>query len=61
MLSHERIWAAIDTLAKAVLSARREPKLGPSLAAQALWTIAETVPNKTPPGVNIGGSRRPLI
>jgi DNA polymerase III subunit delta len=42
---------AIDTLAEAVASARREPKLGPSLAARALWTIAETARNN---------SRRPL-
>ena len=50
---HLRAWTrpslgrAIDTLAEAVLSARREPKLGPSLAARALWTIAHTVRSKT--------------
>jgi DNA polymerase-3 subunit delta len=38
---------AIDTLAEAVASARREPKLGPSLAARALWTIARSTASKT--------------
>ncbi len=38
---------AIDTLAEAVSRARREPKLGPSLAARALWTIAQTARSKT--------------
>ena len=50
---HLRAWTrpnlgrAIDTLAEAVASARREPKLGPSLAARALWTIAHTANSKT--------------
>jgi DNA polymerase III subunit delta len=50
---HLRAWTrpnlgrAIDTLAEAVASARREPKLGPSLAARALWTIAHTAASKT--------------
>ncbi|HEX3497171.1 MAG TPA: DNA polymerase III subunit delta, partial [Methylocella sp.] len=50
---HLRAWTrpslgrVIDTLAKAVGSARREPKLGPSLAARALWTIAHTAGSKT--------------
>jgi DNA polymerase-3 subunit delta len=50
---HLRAWTRpslgreIDTLAEAVASARREPKLGPSLAAQALWTIARTAESKT--------------
>jgi DNA polymerase III subunit delta len=50
---HLRAWTrpslggAIDTLAEAVASARREPKLGPSLAARALWTIAHTARSKT--------------
>jgi DNA polymerase III subunit delta len=38
---------AIDTLAEAVAMARREPKLGPSLAARALWTIADTAQSET--------------
>jgi DNA polymerase III subunit delta len=38
---------AIDALAEAVAMARREPKLGPSLAARALWTIARTARSKT--------------
>ena len=38
---------AIDTLAEAVARARREPKLGPSLAARALWTIAHTARSNT--------------
>jgi DNA polymerase III subunit delta len=38
---------AIDALAEAVASARREPKLGPSLAARALWRIAHTAESKT--------------
>src|SRR5580704_11636131 len=50
---HLRTWTrlslgrAIDTLAEAVASARREPKLGPSLAARALWTIARSAASKT--------------
>jgi DNA polymerase-3 subunit delta len=50
---HLRAWTrpslgrAIDTLAEAVARARREPKLGPSLAARALWTIAQSVRDKT--------------
>lgn len=50
---HLRAWTrpslgrAIDTLAAAVARARREPKLGPSLAARALWTIAHTAGSKT--------------
>ena len=50
---HLRAWTrpslgrAIDTIAEAVASARREPKLGPSLAARALWTIADTAGSKT--------------
>jgi len=50
---HLRAWTrpslgrAIDTLAEAVASARREPKLGPSLAARALWTIARSAASKT--------------
>jgi len=53
---HLRAWTrpslgrAIDTLAEAVASARREPKLGPSLAARALLTIAHTA-GARPPGV----------
>jgi DNA polymerase-3 subunit delta len=49
---HLRAWTrpslgrAIDTLAEAVASARREPKLGPSLAARALWTIARSAASK---------------
>lgn len=41
-----RIWTlaslaqAIDTLARAIAQARREPRLGSSLAARALWAIA---------------------
>ena len=42
-----RLGRAIDTLAEAVASARREPKLGPSLAARALWTIAHAAGSKT--------------
>ena len=38
---------AIDKLAEAVARARREPKLGPSLAARALWSIAETARSKS--------------
>jgi DNA polymerase III subunit delta len=41
---------AIDTLAEAVATARREPKLGPSLTARALWTIAHTARGKTAGG-----------
>jgi DNA polymerase-3 subunit delta len=43
---HLRIWTlaslaqAIDTLARAIAQARREPGLGSSLAARALWAIA---------------------
>jgi DNA polymerase III subunit delta len=43
---HVRIWTlaslaqAIDTLARAIAQARREPGLGSSLAARALWAIA---------------------
>ncbi|HEY8032355.1 MAG TPA: DNA polymerase III subunit delta [Methylocella sp.] len=43
---HLRAWTrpslgrAIETIAEAVARARREPKLGPSFAARALWTIA---------------------
>lgn len=43
---HLRAWTrpslgrAIETIAEAVVRARREPKLGPSFAARALWTIA---------------------
>jgi DNA polymerase-3 subunit delta len=50
---HLRAWTrpslgrAIDTIAEAVASARREPKLGPSLAARALWRIAHTAGSKT--------------
>ena len=50
---HLRAWTrpslgrAIDTLAEAVARARREPKLGPSLAARALWTIAHIARSKT--------------
>ena len=50
---HLRAWTrpslgrAIDTIAEAVASARREPKLGPSLAARAVWRIAETARSKT--------------
>ncbi|MDQ6703096.1 MAG: DNA polymerase III subunit delta, partial [Pseudomonadota bacterium] len=50
---HLRAWTrpslgpAIDTLAEAIARARREPKLGPSLAARALWTIAQSARNKT--------------
>ena len=61
---HLRAWTrpslgrAIDTLAEAVLSARREPKLGPSLAARALWTIAQTARSKTV-GVEIGARDGP--
>jgi DNA polymerase III subunit delta len=50
---HLRAWTrpslgrAIDTLAEAVAGARREPKLGPSLAARALWTIARSARSKT--------------
>ncbi|MGH6796389.1 MAG: DNA polymerase III subunit delta, partial [Methylocella sp.] len=53
---HLRAWTrpslgqAIDTLAEAVASARRAPKLGPSLAAQALGTIAHTARTKTAGG-----------
>ena len=53
---HLRAWTrpslgrAIDTLADAVASARREPKLGPSLAARTLWTIARTAGRKTAGG-----------
>jgi DNA polymerase-3 subunit delta len=50
---HLRAWTraslgrAIGILAEAVAKARREPKLGPSLAARALWTIALSARNKT--------------
>jgi DNA polymerase III subunit delta len=50
---HLRAWTrpslgrAIDTIAGAVASARREPKLGPSLAARALWSIARSVQSNT--------------
>jgi len=50
---HLRAWTrpslgrAIDTLAEAVASPRREPKLGPSLAARALWTIARSAQSNT--------------
>jgi DNA polymerase III subunit delta len=50
---HLRAWTqpdlgrAIDTLAEAVARARREPKLGPSLATRALWSIAETARSKS--------------
>ncbi|MGH6842907.1 MAG: DNA polymerase III subunit delta, partial [Methylocella sp.] len=50
---HRRAWTrpnlgrAIDTIGEAVLGARREPKLGPTLAARALWTIAHTARSKT--------------
>jgi DNA polymerase III subunit delta len=50
---HLRAWTrpslgrVIDTLAEAVASARREPKLGPSVAARALWRIANTAGSKT--------------
>ncbi|MGH6844179.1 MAG: DNA polymerase III subunit delta, partial [Methylocella sp.] len=50
---HLRAWTrpslgrVIDTLAEAVARARREPKLGPSLAARALWTIAHASGRKT--------------
>ncbi len=53
---HLRAWTrpslgrAIATLAEAVARARREPKLGPSLAAQALWTIAQAARSKTARG-----------
>jgi DNA polymerase III subunit delta len=53
---HLRAWTrpslgrAIDTLAEAVARARREPKLGPSLAARALWRIAHTAASKTAGG-----------
>jgi DNA polymerase-3 subunit delta len=53
---HLRAWtrpdlaAAIDTLAEATATARREPKLGPSLAARALWTIAQTARSKSARG-----------
>ncbi len=53
---HLRAWTrlglsrAIDTLAEAGARARREPKLGPSLATRALWTIAETARNKAAGG-----------
>ncbi|MGH6856165.1 MAG: DNA polymerase III subunit delta, partial [Methylocella sp.] len=48
--TRERLGRAIDTLAEAVARARREPKLGPSLAARALWTIAHTARSKTAGG-----------
>jgi DNA polymerase-3 subunit delta len=50
---HLRAWSrpslgrAIAALAEAVARARRESKLGPSLAARALWTIAHTAESKT--------------
>jgi DNA polymerase III subunit delta len=50
---HLRAWTrpslgrVIDALAEAVARARRGPKLGPSLAARALWTIAHTAQSKT--------------
>jgi DNA polymerase III subunit delta len=50
---HLRAWTrpnlgrAIDTIAEAVANGRREPKLGPSLAARALWTIAYSAGSKT--------------
>lgn len=50
---HLRAWTrpslgrAINTLAEGVASARRESKLGPSLAAQALWTIARSAQSNT--------------
>jgi DNA polymerase III subunit delta len=37
---------AIDILAEAIALARREPKLGPCLAARALWTVAHAARNK---------------
>jgi DNA polymerase III subunit delta len=53
---HMRAWTrpslgrVIDTLAEAIASARREPKLGPSLTARALWKIAHTAASKTAGG-----------
>ncbi len=41
-----RLGRAIDTLAEAVARTRREQKLGPSLAARALWTIAHAPGSK---------------
>ncbi len=49
---HLRAWTrpslgrVIDALAEAAARARREPKLGPSLAARALWMIAHTTERK---------------
>jgi DNA polymerase III subunit delta len=38
---------AIGILAEAIVKTRREPKLGPSLAARALWTIARSARDKS--------------
>jgi DNA polymerase III subunit delta len=42
-----RLGQAIAALAEAVARTRREPKLGPALAAQSLWTIADIAESKT--------------
>jgi DNA polymerase-3 subunit delta len=44
--TRENLGRAIALLAEAIAKARREPKLGPSLAARALWTIAHTARSK---------------
>jgi hypothetical protein len=36
----------IGNLAETIAKTRREPKLGPSLAARALWTIAHSAGEK---------------
>ncbi len=53
---HLRAWtrasldSAIGTLAEAIAKTRREPKLGPALAARALWTIALSARKKSAAG-----------
>jgi DNA polymerase III subunit delta len=44
--TRENLGHAIGGLAEAIAKTRREPKLGPSLAARALWTIAFSARSK---------------
>jgi DNA polymerase III subunit delta len=45
--TRENLGRAIGGLAEAIGKVRREPKLGPSLAARALWTIALSARSET--------------
>jgi DNA polymerase-3 subunit delta len=53
---HLRAWTrlslgqAVGILSTAIATTRREPRLGPSLAARALWTIAHTARSKAARG-----------